>query len=106
MLLIKPFKKPFRFFRTPAWSVVARVLLALFGAYVLANLAAIALSLLLPTTRADAVMTGMLLSYIFWVAAAIWVFSTASIWRVFLGMVLVCMVLGIFIGLMLAVGRV
>ncbi len=45
-------------------AVTSRVLAAVIGGYLMASLAAICLALWLPTSRADAVVTGMMSSFV------------------------------------------
>lgn len=70
------------------WNIAARALLAIFGSYVFAALAAASLSVLLPVPRPQAVMGATMLAFVLYCAMAIWAFSAASAaraWRVALG---------------------
>lgn len=71
-------------------GVASRVLAATVGGYALASLVASALAaalpLLTPASRADGVQIASLLSFAFYTAAAIWVFSTRSATRAWLGL--------------------
>ena len=66
-------------------AVVSRTLAATVGGYAVASLCAVLLALVLPTSRAEAVQTGMLVSAPIWIAVWIWVFSVRSAWRAWLG---------------------
>lgn len=60
--------------------VVSRILAAVFGGYGLAALVSVA-ALRLPLSATEAVMAGMLASFLFWAGAVIWVFAVASAGR-------------------------
>jgi len=65
-------------------QVFQRILACLILAYLLSNFAAIIFGLLLPTIKVDATLYAMLISFCFYTAAIMWVFSikkTASMWR-------------------------
>lgn len=67
------------------WQVVARLLAAVVGGYALANLLSLALVGLLPMTRADKVMTAILLGFVVQACAVLWAFagrSAGRVWRV------------------------
>lgn len=65
------------------WQVGARALIAIFGGYALAALASARLAALgaLFMDRADAALTGMLLSFALYAAAVIWTFSASTLRR-------------------------
>ncbi|MEQ1580809.1 MAG: DUF3649 domain-containing protein [Steroidobacteraceae bacterium] len=60
------------------WSVVSRVVAAVGGGYLLASLMSIVVSRVVPLPHASAVMTGMLLSFLFYACAALWVFAARN----------------------------
>lgn len=68
---------------TPAsrtrWQMLVRLLSVSLGGYALASLVGAAIAFLLPWccawTRADAVLTGSLLGFAFYLAAALWLFN-------------------------------
>jgi hypothetical protein len=60
------------------WSVLSRVVAAVGGGYLLASLMAIVASRVMPLPHASAVMTGMLLSFLFYACAALWVFAARN----------------------------
>lgn len=66
-------------------AVASRVVAAIVGGYGLAASATALLSLLLPLTRADAVITATLLSFTVYTCAALWVFATRNAWHAWLG---------------------
>lgn len=68
-------------------EILARVAAALFGAYALASGAAVLLAAVLPQTRAEAVLTATLLSFVVYVAGAVWAFAEPRLGRVWCGLV-------------------
>lgn len=75
-------------------AVTSRSLAALLGGYLLASMASVCITLLAPMAQADATMTGMMLSFVFYLLAFIWCFACRSAWRAWLGMMLPSLVLG------------
>lgn len=67
-------------------AVTSRVLAALFGGYLLAALASICLSLWLPMPRAEAVVSGMMTSFLVYLVAVLWCFASRSAWQAWLGL--------------------
>lgn len=67
-------------------AVVSRIVAALAGGYLLASLANVALSLLLPLARAEAVVSGMMLSFLVLLVAILWCFACRSATRAWLGL--------------------
>lgn len=65
-------------------AIAARTVLAIFGSYLFAALAAASLSLLLPGPRAQAVQSATMLAFALYCAMAIWAFSAASAIRAWL----------------------
>lgn len=65
--------------------LVSRIVAALFGGYVLAALTSVA-AVALPMSRTEAVFTGMLLSFVVYALAVIWVFAVRSAWRAWAGL--------------------
>lgn len=85
------------------WGVLNRVLAASVGAYVLAAVASSVLALGLPMlfaiSRADGVVIGTLLSFVFHACVAIWIFATRSAWRAWAGVMgmTACLALGLYL---------
>ncbi|PWE40942.1 DUF3649 domain-containing protein [Pseudomonas prosekii] len=75
-------------------AVTSRVLAAVVGGYVVAALASISLSLWLPMARAEAVVTGMMTSFLAYLVAVLWCFACRSAWQAWLGMLVPSVVLG------------
>lgn len=71
--------------------VLSRVIAAIFGGYLLANSVAILLPYLLPGSKANGVMTGILVSFLIYACAAMWVFSAKSAWQAWAGILFSCL---------------
>ncbi len=78
----------------PGWAVFSRVIAAILGGYVLTSLIIALLAISLPGTRAEAVLTSMLLSFLIYAGAVMWVFACRSASRAWAGMLLPSLVLG------------
>ena len=92
--------------RTPPgyrWGVLSRVLAASVGAYAVAALAssvlAVGLPMLFALSRADGVVIGTLLSFVFHACLAIWIFATRSAWRAWAGVMgmTACLAFGLYL---------
>ena len=66
-------------------SVCSRIVAAVFGGYVLAAVTSIGLVGILPMERGDAVMTALLLNFLIYCLAVLWVFATRSALRAWIG---------------------
>ena len=93
-----------RFAASPANRVCQRVAAAVLGGYVLAALVSSCLSLVLPVVRSDAVLTGLLASFLVYAAAILWVFAVPSLRRVWWGLGGAIAVLGLGFVLMAPAG--
>lgn len=80
-------------------AVTSRILAALFGGYLLAALTSVCLTQWLPMPRADAVVTGMLLSFLAYLCAVIWCFACRSAWRAWAGILLPAAILAALFGI-------
>ena len=69
-------------------AVTSRALAAVLGGYLMASLAAVCLALWLPTSRADAVITGMMSSFVFYLLAVLWCFACRTAWCAWCGVML------------------
>lgn len=65
--------------------LASRIVAAVFGGYALAALTSVA-TLALPITKPQAVLTGMMLSFVVYTAAVIWVFAAPSARRAWAGL--------------------
>lgn len=63
------------------WGVASRVLAALFGGYFVAWGSTAFLTLALPMSRVDRVVTASLLCFAVWCAAAVYAFAARGAWR-------------------------
>jgi len=76
-------------------GILSRTVAAVFGGYALGALAALACAVALPLSRADAVLTGMMLSFAVHAGAVVWVFSVRDAVRAWLGLALPAAVLAL-----------
>ncbi|HDS1817042.1 DUF3649 domain-containing protein [Pseudomonas putida] len=79
-------------------AVASRCLAAVLGGYLLASMASISIALLAPMPRVDATLTGLLLSFVFYLLAFIWCFACRSAWRAWFGVLGPSLVLGVVSG--------
>ena len=86
-------------------AVTSRVLAAVVGGYLMASLAAICLALWMPTSRADAVITGMMSSFVFYLLAVLWCFACRSAWQAWYGLIVPALVLAAVSGVAYWMGR-
>lgn len=68
--------------------LVSRIVAALFGGYAVAALASVAV-LALPMSKPQAVLTGMMASFLIYAGAVIWVFAVRSALKAWLGLIVV-----------------
>jgi len=68
-----------------AGPLLSRIVAALFGGYGLGALTSVA-ALALPMARSQAVLAGMLASFVVYTAAVIWVFAVRSALRAWVGL--------------------
>ena len=64
------------------------MLAAVAGGYAVSNVAAVGLASVLPLPRADAVMAGVLSTYLFYGAAVVWCFGARTARQAWLGLLL------------------
>ena len=86
-------------------GVTSRLLAAVVGGYGLASLASVCLSFWLPLSRADAVVSGMLSSFVFYLLAVIWCFACRTAARAWFGVLVPCAILATLAGLAYWMGR-
>ncbi|MCK6186423.1 DUF3649 domain-containing protein [Pseudomonas sp. EYE_354] len=70
------------------FAVTSRVLAAVIGGYLMASLASVCLALWLPAARVDAVIIGMMSSFVFYLLAVLWCFACRTAWRAWVGVLL------------------
>ncbi|MEN5199202.1 DUF3649 domain-containing protein [Pseudomonas wadenswilerensis] len=80
-------------------AVTSRSLAAVFGGYLLAAMASVCITLLLPVPRAEAVISGMMLSFLFYLVAFLWCFACRSAWQAWLGVLVPSLLLAMISGL-------
>ncbi|MFO6419033.1 DUF3649 domain-containing protein [Hylemonella sp. W303a] len=71
-----------------AGPLLSRIGAAIFGGYALAALASVA-TLALPMDKVQAVLTGLLASFLVYALAVIWVFAARSAWRAWGGLLVI-----------------
>jgi hypothetical protein len=76
-------------------AVTSRILAALFGGYLVAALTSVCVSQWMPMARADAVVTGMLLSFLSYLVAVLWCFACRTAWQAWIGVLLPSALLGV-----------
>ena len=77
------------------WAVASRVCAAALGGYALTSVLTIALALLWPLPKGQALLASTLLSFTLYAGAVIWVFSVRSLLRAWLGMLLPALLIGL-----------
>ncbi|WP_399678917.1 DUF3649 domain-containing protein [Xenophilus sp.] len=77
-----------------AGPLVSRIVAAVLGGYALAALTSVA-AVALPIDRAQAVLTGMLASFVVYAGAVIWVFAVRSARRAWAGLLAAAVPLGL-----------
>lgn len=80
-------------------AVTSRLLAAVVGGYMLASLGSVCLTLWLPISRADAVVSGMLSSFVFYLLAVIWCFACRTAARAWFGVLVPSAILATLAGL-------
>ncbi|MDI1331180.1 DUF3649 domain-containing protein [Pseudomonas sp.] len=80
-------------------AVTSRVLAAVLGGYIVAALASVSLSSWLPMARAEAVVTGMISSFLAYLIAVLWCFACRSAWRAWFGLIVASLLLAAVSGL-------
>ncbi len=74
-------------------AVTSRVLAAVVGGYVVAALASVSVTLWLPMPRAEAVVTGMMISFLVYLCAVLWCFACRSASQAWYGLMVPALVL-------------
>ena len=74
--------------------LLSRIVAAIFGGYALAALTSVA-ALALPMARPQAVLAGMLASFVVYTCALIWVFAVRSARRAWAGLLVAAVPLGL-----------
>jgi hypothetical protein len=74
--------------------LISRIVAALLGGYAVAALSSVAV-LALPMSKPQAVLTGMLASFLIYAAAVIWVFAVRSALKAWVGLIVVAVPLSL-----------
>lgn len=69
------------------WSVTSRVLAAVFGGYALTSAATVLLALVWPLPKAQALLSATMLSFALYAVIVIWVFTTRTATRAWIGLI-------------------
>ncbi|MEO4013529.1 MULTISPECIES: DUF3649 domain-containing protein [Pseudomonas] len=80
-------------------AVTSRVLAAVLGGYLVAALASVSLTMWLPMARGEAVVTGMMTSFLVYLVAVLWCFACRSAWHAWFGLIVPSVVLSAVSGL-------
>jgi hypothetical protein len=80
-------------------AVTARVLAAVLGGYLVSALASVSLTMWLPMARAEAVVTGMMSSFLVYLVAVLWCFACRTAWQAWIGLMVPSLVLAVASGL-------
>lgn len=80
-------------------AVTSRIVAALFGGYLIAALTSVCITQWVPMPRADAVVTGMMLSFVAYLLAVIWCFACRTAWLAWAGILLPAAILAAVFGL-------
>lgn len=75
------------------------MLAAVGGGYAVSNVAAVGLAQMLPLPRADAVLAGVLATYLFYGAAVVWCFGARTVRHAWLGLLITLVTFAALAGL-------
>ncbi|KPW57373.1 Uncharacterized protein ALO82_01266 [Pseudomonas syringae pv. broussonetiae] len=75
------------------FAVTSRALAAVFAGYLLASVVSICVSQWLPIPRAEAVVTGMMLSFLVYLVAVLWCFACRTALQAWVGVLAPCALL-------------
>jgi hypothetical protein len=81
------------------------VLAAVLGGYVITALSSVCLTLWVPMARAEAVVTGMMSSFVVYLLAVIWCFACRTAWRAWFGLIVPSLLLAAAAGVAYWMGR-
>lgn len=77
------------------WRVASRVMAAAVGGYALTSAITVLLALVWPLPKAHAVLAATLLSFAVYAGVVVWVFSTRSATRAWVGMIVPTLILSL-----------
>lgn len=75
-------------------EIASRAVAAAVGGYALSSATAVCLALALPIARSEAVLVGIMTSFIVYICAVLWVFAAASARRAWIGLAVPTAILG------------
>ena len=78
-------------------GVASRAVAAIFGGYAVSGMSSAVLALYMPTSRAEAALTGTMVAYVVYPCAVMWVFAARSAARAWLGLAVPAAVLGVLL---------
>lgn len=84
-------------FKSLPWDLVIRVLIAIFAGYGLSQSVAIAIMIPWPLSQADKTLFALMLTFLFYCAYVIWVFSAVRVRTLSLGSLILGVVSGLVI---------
>lgn len=76
-------------------AVTSRSLAAILGGYLLASVVSICIAQWLSVPRAEAVVTGMMLSFLVYLVAVLWCFACRTALQAWVGVLTPCALLGV-----------
>jgi len=80
---------------TPAQLIASRVVAAILGGYIFASIVALLLARILPVPAADALMVALLMSFLLYALAVLWVFAARTASLAWLGLALPALLFGV-----------
>lgn len=86
-------------------AITSRVMAAVLGGYLVATLASLCVTLLLPLPRAEAVLSGLMISFLFYLVAVLWCFACRTAWLAWLGLLVPSALMAIVAGLAYGLGQ-
>ncbi len=75
-------------------AIASRALAAVLAGYLLASLVSTCIAQWLPITRAEAVVTGMMFSFLAYLGAVLWCFACRTALQAWIGVLTPCALLG------------
>ncbi|MBL6458378.1 DUF3649 domain-containing protein [Belnapia sp. T6] len=67
-------------------GLLSRIVAAVLGGYAIGALVSVACAVLLPLPRSEAVVIGMMLSFLAYAGVVLWVFAARTAWRAWAGL--------------------
>lgn len=86
-------------------AITSRVMAAVLGGYLVATLASLCVTLLLPLPRAEAVLSGLMISFLFYLVAVLWCFACRTAWQAWLGLLVPSALMAVVAALTYGLGQ-